>query len=95
MEGQLHFGAMEMISADIINELQKQNLDKSLVEETQSVLQTADLVKFAKVEPLADENDRALKWGFAFVEQTMPQEQIDAAKENSKSSVEPSKTIDQ
>ena len=95
MEGQLHFGAMEMISADIIDELQKQNLDKSLVDETQSVLQTADLVKFAKVEPLADENDRALKWGFAFVEQTMPQEQIDAAKENSKSSVEPSKTIDQ
>jgi hypothetical protein len=95
MEGQLHFGAMEMISDDIFSELQKQELDKDLFDETQSVLQTADLVKFAKVEPLADENDRALKWGFSFVEKTMPQEQVDTAKENSKSSVEPSKTIDQ
>ena len=95
MEGQLHFGAMEMISDDIITELQKKNIENSLLTETQKVLQTADLVKFAKVEPLADENDRALKWGFSFVEATKPTEVKPEINTESKSKVEPSKTIDQ
>jgi len=95
MEGQLHFGAMEMISDDIITELQKKNIENALLTETQKVLQTADLVKFAKVEPLADENDRALKWGFSFVEATKPTEVKPEINTESKSKVEPSKTIDQ
>jgi len=95
MENQLHFGAMEMISDDIITELQKQNLEPTLLDETREVLQTADLVKFAKVKPLADENDRALKWGFSFVEITKPKEKVQETNTESKSKVEPSKTIDQ
>ncbi len=84
MEDQLKFGAMEMISEDILRELEKQQIDKELINESRKVLQTADLVKFAKMKPLADENDRALKWGFNFVEATKPQVQ--------KTDVEPEKT---
>jgi hypothetical protein len=91
MEGRMQFGAMEMISDDIIAELQKQHIESTLLTETQNVLQTADLVKFAKVEPLADENDRALKWGYSFVKSTMPVEEKEQAENKNKSIVEPSK----
>jgi len=89
MEGQLHFNAMEMISDEIIDELKSKKIDNSLIKETQDVLQTADLVKFAKIKPLADENDRALNWGFHFVEATKPSE---AAKKEDENNVEPSKS---
>jgi len=93
MEGQMNFGAMEMVSDDILSELQDRELDENLYKDTQEVLQTADLVKFAKVKPLADECDRALKWGYSFVEQTKPGEE--KPKTDSELEVEPSKTIDQ
>ena len=94
MEGRMNFGAMEMISDDIFSELESRNLDESLYKDTRDVLQTADLVKFAKVKPLADECDRALKWAYSFVEQTKPGEEKPAASD-SELEVEPSKTLDQ
>ena len=87
MEGQMQFGALEMISSEIMEELAKKNIAKELVDDTQTVLQTADLVKFAKIEPLADENDRALNWGYQFVKTTMPKESISENTNN----VEPKK----
>lgn len=95
MEGNMHFGAMEMISDDILAELRHRKIDELLLNETQSVLQTADLVKFAKVKPLADENDRALKWAYLFVSQTKPKDATNANNDKSELEVEPSKTIDQ
>ena len=82
MEGQLHFNAMEMISDEIYDELEKKRIDSRLIDETRKVLQTADLVKFAKIKPLADENDRALNWGFHFVEATKPSEATNKEQEN-------------
>jgi len=87
MERQMGFGAMEMVSQDIMEQLKEQQLPEDLLKSTEEVLQTADLVKFAKMEPLSDENDRALKWGFDFVEATKP-----APKADSINDVEPEKT---
>lgn len=94
MEGQLHFDAMEMISDEIISELKSQNIDANLMKETQDVLQTADLVKFAKIKPLADENDRALNWGFHFVEFTKPTDisKSEVSAKEEETNVEPSKS---
>ena len=95
IEGNMHFGAMEMISDDIISELVQHKIDEALLSETRDVLQTADLVKFAKVKPLADESDRAMKWGYLFVEQTKPKAVSNNDNSKSELEVEPTKTIDQ
>jgi hypothetical protein len=84
MEHSMHFGAMEMVSDDIISNLEQKGLPEDLMQSTQEVLQTADLVKFAKMKPLADENDRALKWGFDFVEHTRPREEKNVEPEKTK-----------
>lgn len=93
MEGQMNFGAMEMVSDDILIELEKQITDLELLNDTRQILQTADLVKFAKVEPLADENDRALKWGYSFVEFTKPVELAQENRAQNKLEVEPPKDL--
>jgi hypothetical protein len=84
MERSMQFDAMEMVSEDILSNLEQKALPEDLMQRTREVLQTADLVKFAKMKPLADENDRALKWGFDFVEQTKPREEKDVEPEKTK-----------
>ena len=93
MESNMHFAALEMVSDDILLELGKHKLEQTLLEQTTSILRTADLVKFAKVEPLADENNKALKWGYSYIELTKPKEQTSENKINSKTDVEPSKSL--
>ncbi len=73
MEEQFSIPAMESISEDIIYYLKQQNFEEELIRNMQSLLSTADFVKFAKAEPLPDENDWHLKNAFAFVEKTKPQ----------------------
>ena len=81
MEGRLGFGAMEMINDDIIKELHKLGIDNELINDSQEVLQMADFVKFAKTQALADENNRAMKWAYDFVENTKPKQDNNNKKE--------------
>ncbi len=81
MEDRFKFGAMEMITEDIIANLSKLELEKELVNETSKVLELSDFVKFAKVQPLADQNSQALKWAYNFVEKTKPIEKLNDKKE--------------
>ena len=64
-----NFNAMEMTSSEIIERL-KQEEDKSSMEELNILLQTADLVKFAKFNPLMNENDRNLISAIDFINGT-------------------------
>lgn len=65
--------AREMTSDEILDGLRYMKKDsKELYGKLQSMLQTADLVKFAKWKPLADECEQSLKDAFLFVEQTKP-----------------------
>ena len=50
-------------------------LEKSLYERLKSMLQLADLVKFAKWHTTPDENESALTTAYEFVKETTPQEQ--------------------
>ncbi len=62
--------AMEMTSGEILNEVRKTSEVDSVYENLKQVLSTADLVKFAKYEPLPDENDLSMVSSLFFVNQT-------------------------
>lgn len=67
------FSATEMTSAEILENLRNSG-DKSSIGELSELLSTADMVKFAKAQPLLGENDRNLLGAMEFVKTTMVQE---------------------
>ena len=70
LENRMHFGAMEMITDEIVKELKKKEIDKELLKQTKSILETSDFVKFAKIQPIESENVEALDWAYSFIEAT-------------------------
>ena len=67
------FNATEMTSAEILYNLRSCG-DRSSIGELSELLSTADMVKFAKAQPLLGENDRNLLGAMEFVKTTMVQE---------------------
>ncbi len=67
--------APEQITTEILTSLKTVDLpDDKVLNKIQQVLGLADLVKFAKMEPLPDENDLALMNAYFFVNQTKHEE---------------------
>ena len=67
--------APEQITTEILTSLKTVDLpDDKVLNKIQQVLELADLVKFAKMEPLPDENDLALMNAYFFVNQTKHEE---------------------
>lgn len=73
IDGRYDINAMEMITADILKELDDAGLPHKLHQELEQTLTTADLVKFAKMEPLPDDHDRCFKQAVNFVQETAEQ----------------------
>jgi hypothetical protein len=73
IDGRYDINAMEMITADILKELDDSGLPHKLHQELEQTLTTADLVKFAKMEPLPDDHDRCFKQAVEFVRETADQ----------------------
>jgi hypothetical protein len=46
-------------------------IDAALMDELEKLLQLADLVKFAKAEPMPEENEQAWQTSYQFVKQTL------------------------
>ena len=65
--------APEMTSSEILNEIDALKLSPELVEKLRFVLSTADLVKFAKWEPLPNDHDTCMKNAVLFVKETAEQ----------------------
>lgn len=63
------FNAMEMTSTEIIDKLLEVK-DEKAIEELKGLFQTSDLVKFAKLVPLMNENDANLLSALKFVNET-------------------------
>ena len=81
MEERYGFNAMEQTSFEILQELKKIELpDSKLLEKMEKTFTTADLAKFAKYEPLPDENDLSLISSFFFVNQTKEEPVADLEK---------------
>jgi len=72
----LHINAVEMTSDELIEAIENSELEgkSDLLKLLRNTLPTADLVKFAKADPLADTHDRCFKDVKQFVEMTMPKE---------------------
>ena len=62
--------AMEMTSDEILASPDIRALEKPLTGKLQTMLVRADLVKFAKYQPLANENEESLTFAVGFVEET-------------------------
>ncbi|MBO4804349.1 MAG: cell wall anchor protein [Muribaculaceae bacterium] len=73
--------AVEMTSTQIIDTLKKNEETKAVNEQLEMILEVADIVKFAKVRPLADDNEVAFQRAVNFVEETRPIEQPEKKEE--------------
>ena len=63
--------ALESTSYEIMEQLKaRQGFSNQVLEKVNHLLQTADMVKFAKSIPLPQENDAALKTGIEFINET-------------------------
>jgi len=70
IERQFEFFAMEMITSEIIDEIKNKDVLEQSIESLKELLNLADLVKFAKYNPLPDENGSVMQKAFSFVEST-------------------------
>lgn len=77
LEGRFDVPALESTTDEIVSNLKAIHIDKEVIDELQTILQTADLVKFAKSEPPADVHQQAFDNITAFVNQTIPQVQTE------------------
>jgi hypothetical protein len=64
--------AMEMTSGEILDIIKKYNEADSVYENLKQILQLSDFVKFAKWNPLPNENDLSMMNAYLFVNQTKP-----------------------
>jgi len=73
----LQINAIEMTSDKLIDAIENSEFENKseLLKLLRDTLPTADLVKFAKAMPLADEHDRSFKSVKQFVEITMPKQE--------------------
>ncbi len=71
IEARFSFPAMESTTDEIYNNLKEiDSLKTEWVSELKDMLSLADLVKFAKAEPLPDENENAWQIAYKFIENT-------------------------
>jgi hypothetical protein len=70
------FNALEMTSSEILDKLLEIN-DKEAISDLKTLFQTADLVKFAKHDPLMNENDANLVNAIDFINETKQPEEED------------------
>lgn len=79
IEDGLHLNAPERTTEEFLAELRRSRAlgteHRQLLDE---YLRHCDLVKFARYDPTRDEADRTLETSVRFIEQTMPQDMIDA-----------------
>ena len=71
------FNALEMTSTEIIDKLLEMK-DKEAISDLRELFQTADLVKFAKHNPLMNENDANLINAIDFINETKEKEEENA-----------------
>ena len=70
IEGQFGVNAVEMTTDDILEEVKPLHFSPETYNKLKETMEVADLVKFAKYEPVQDENQMAFMNSRLFVEQT-------------------------
>lgn len=78
--------AMEMTTSEIMSELKRFPEAKEVQDQLRSVFETADFVKFAKMRPIADENELNLSRAMIIVNKTKVAEEKEPAEEKEETS---------
>ena len=73
IDSRFGINAMEMTSAEIIRALKSNQDMREVNNYLNDILSMADFVKFAKMRPMPDDNERVMRRAFDFVELTRPQ----------------------
>jgi len=68
--------APEMTSGETLEEIKQINETNAVYDNLKQILQLADFVKFAKYQPLPDENDLSITNAYLFVNQTKEEEKV-------------------
>jgi hypothetical protein len=63
--------AIEMVTSEILEELDKRTLSAETRQKVRQMLELADLVKFAKEHPLPDEEEKSMNHALDFVKETI------------------------
>lgn len=87
LDGRFEISAHEMITDEIVAEMKKKDISVKQFKESEEILRSADLVKFAKHIPNADENEDVYTKVYYFVEETKQIEE-EKSDENSNEKVE-------
>ena len=74
IDRRFEINAVEMTSSQIVETLKKNEETRAVNEQLSMILEIADIVKFANVRPLADDNELAYQRAVNFVEATKPAE---------------------
>ncbi len=74
ISGEFGVGAMEMTSDEIIESMRGVEIPQKQKMDLADILRDADLVKFAKAEPEAEQCEQDYRSSWEFIEQTKPQE---------------------
>jgi len=72
-EGRFNFRALEQTSAEILACLSYLDEGKAIVKISEDFFNNADLVKFAKFQPMPNVNDEMMKQAYRIVNDTIPQ----------------------
>ena len=72
LENRFGIQALEETTDEILHQMRNRRLGDLLTEKMTALLQTADLVKFAKATPPADYHDRAMTMAETFILETKP-----------------------
>ncbi len=76
IEERFGMSAMEMTSGEILGKIRHLSDVDSVYENLKQILQLSDFVKFAKYQPLPDENELSLMNAYLFVNQTKIEEKL-------------------
>lgn len=74
IERRFQFNALEMTTEEILTLFKRDKTTQSVYQNLSQILQLADLVKFAKIEPLESENELSMINSYLFVNQTKQEE---------------------
>ena len=87
LEGRFDVHAMEHTSEEILEELKKSGFnDNRLFRKLKDTLLLSDLVKFAKLKPLPQDNETCILDAYIFINETKPVEKLEVEKDTEESS---------
>ncbi len=67
---------IESTTDETMDAISEDMMDKDLISDLKTILERADLAKFAKFQPLPDENQLSLKYAYRIVEKTLIKETV-------------------